>query len=276
MSDKLQSMPNEHWENAAKKRIATCRKLYGVDSISQVKEIRDKAVASFKNRPNDAKKKQFEHAKQAKIEKYGDASHGKKISETKQAFSTEKNAQINERRRQTVLHDYGVDSVSKDPKIMQKIQESRLASYYEKHILASQDVIPLFSKEDFIAHPFDELEWQCKKCGKKFKAKRHNNYSQHMYLMARCLDCYPLHCRQSRSETQMFNYVRSIYDGKIMQGDRTSLAPRELDIYMPDLHIAIEYNGVAWHSFEYCTDIDYHLQKTDACEKQGIFFASYI
>ena len=57
-----------------------------------MKEFKEKAAQSFKNRPEDEKKAQVEHTKQVKIEKYGDAGHGKKTSNTKRAFSKERNA----------------------------------------------------------------------------------------------------------------------------------------------------------------------------------------
>lgn len=43
----------------------------------------------------------------------------------------------------------------------------------------------------------------------------------------------------------------------------------ELDIYVPELSLAIEYNGAYWHS-EIFRPIDYHVKKTEYCELQGI------
>lgn len=43
----------------------------------------------------------------------------------------------------------------------------------------------------------------------------------------------------------------------------------ELDIYIPELRLAIEYNGAYWHS-EIFRPIDYHVKKTEYCELQGI------
>ena len=46
----------------------------------------------------------------------------------------------------------------------------------------------------------------------------------------------------------MLDYVSSIYDSIILENDRTAIKPRELDIYLPDLCLAIEYNGDYWHA----------------------------
>ena len=43
----------------------------------------------------------------------------------------------------------------------------------------------------------------------------------------------------------------------------------ELDIHIPDYNLAIETNGLHWHSERYLGD-DYHLIKTNKCNEKGI------
>lgn len=45
---------------------------------------------------------------------------------------------------------------------------------------------------------------------------------------------------------------------------------RELDIFLPDYNIAIEFNGIYFHSSKY-KDKKFHKEKTDACSSKGIF-----
>lgn len=62
--------------------------------------------------------------------------------------------------------------------------------------------------------------------------------------------------------------ILKLFNGAI-QHDRKVLNGQELDIYIPDKKLAIEYNGSYWH----CNskkDKYYHQQKTIACAKQGI------
>src|SRR5690606_3197267 len=47
------------------------------------------------------------------------------------------------------------------------------------------------------------------------------------------------------------------------------IPPLELDIYIPEKKLAIELNGVYWHSSKF-KDKNYHLNKTIECEKGGI------
>jgi hypothetical protein len=43
-----------------------------------------------------------------------------------------------------------------------------------------------------------------------------------------------------------------------------------LDLYIPSLSLAIEYNGTHWHSIEHCPIIDKHLNKSLLCREKGI------
>ena len=74
---------------------------------------------------------------------------------------------------------------------------------------------------------------------------------------------------KSKSEKELVDFIKSICDYDILCGDRDILQGQELDIYIPEKKIAIEFNGTYWHSDIY-RDKYYHQQKTIACAKQGI------
>jgi very-short-patch-repair endonuclease len=72
----------------------------------------------------------------------------------------------------------------------------------------------------------------------------------------------------SQAENEIFEYVKSL-ESLTIQRDRTIISPLELDMYIPDKKIAIEYNGLYWH----CSmnkDKHYHIRKTEECKKKGI------
>jgi hypothetical protein len=73
----------------------------------------------------------------------------------------------------------------------------------------------------------------------------------------------------SHAENEIYEYIKKIYKGFVIQGDRKVLHGKELDIYIPEKKLAIEYNGSYWHSTIY-KDKYYHQQKTIACARQGI------
>lgn len=71
----------------------------------------------------------------------------------------------------------------------------------------------------------------------------------------------------SKQETQVFNLVQSIApDAK--QSVRSVIPPQELDIVVPSHKVAIEFNGIWWHSEKY-RDNKYHLLKRQQTEKAG-------
>lgn len=51
--------------------------------------------------------------------------------------------------------------------------------------------------------------------------------------------------------------------------DYSILSGKQLDIYCPEHKLAIEFNGLYWHS-EVFKEKHYHLEKTEICESQGI------
>lgn len=71
-------------------------------------------------------------------------------------------------------------------------------------------------------------------------------------------------------ENEIFNICKSICNDTI-QSDRTVIKPLELDIYTPSKHLAIEYDGLRWHSEQFKENAEtYHLEKTNLCKDKGI------
>lgn len=77
---------------------------------------------------------------------------------------------------------------------------------------------------------------------------------------------------KSAPEYEIIEYIKSLNVNNIRHSDRH--LGFELDIFIPDYKIAIEYNGLYWHSSNNTvTDAKlskYHLKKTQACESNGI------
>ena len=61
-------------------------------------------------------------------------------------------------------------------------------------------------------------------------------------------------------EKEIINFIKSIYDGEIIENNRHIISPMELDIYIPQKNLAIEFNGLYWHS-ELFRDKNYHFDK---------------
>lgn len=63
-----------------------------------------------------------------------------------------------------------------------------------------------------------------------------------------CIICNPIEKPISLLEKELLNYIKTIYNKEIIENDRIILNGKELDIYLPDIKLAIEFNGTYWHA----------------------------
>jgi hypothetical protein len=74
----------------------------------------------------------------------------------------------------------------------------------------------------------------------------------------------------SAAETEICDFLRANGITNIIQSNRSIISPQELDIYIPDRNIAIEFNELYYHSEMNGKNKSYHLNKTINCDKKGI------
>lgn len=72
----------------------------------------------------------------------------------------------------------------------------------------------------------------------------------------------------SIGEIELNEFITNLGINTILK-ERKMLSGKELDIFIPSHNLAIEYNGLYWHSEEFL-DNDYHLNKTKLCEEKNI------
>lgn len=73
----------------------------------------------------------------------------------------------------------------------------------------------------------------------------------------------------SRGELELREFIKTITCSEIVPNYRKLGRLMELDIYLPELNLAFEFNGLYWHS-DQSVDKNYHKNKTDKCREQGI------
>ena len=89
----------------------------------------------------------------------------------------------------------------------------------------------------------------------------------------RCPVCYS-HCQSSRMEKDVTNIVKSLINYNVIENDRTQIINNntgrnlELDVWIPDIMKAVEFNGTFWHSSDYSKNKD--NQKIEQCKNKGI------
>ena len=86
-----------------------------------------------------------------------------------------------------------------------------------------------------------------------------------------------IHCdvcfhKRSQPENELVEFVSKLSTNKILRNERPEfLNRRELDILIPDINVAIEYNGSIWHSDKYIKNPTRHFEKVMDCAKNGVY-----
>jgi len=82
------------------------------------------------------------------------------------------------------------------------------------------------------------------------------------------------HCREqtysSKAEVEILNFIRSSTSDIVCSRNRKQIFPLELDIYIPNQNLAIEYCGLYWHSELKGKTKEYHLHKHTLCQQKNI------
>lgn len=74
----------------------------------------------------------------------------------------------------------------------------------------------------------------------------------------------------SNAEQEIKTFITSHYEGSVISNTRSLIPPQELDIYIPEKNIAIEFNGIYWHTEQQGKDKWYHYNKWKKCQDIGI------
>ena len=150
---------------------------------------------------------------------------------------------------------------------MEKIKSTRLNTFFTsdefKTKMQLANVIPHFVISEYLGVKKHKYKFECTICHNIFYDDIDNS------RFPRCLKCNPY--QKSNAENELFEYIKSVYTGEIYQRDKKILNGKELDIYIPNKNIAIEFNWLLWHSELFGKKSkEYHLNKTLECEKLGI------
>jgi len=76
-------------------------------------------------------------------------------------------------------------------------------------------------------------------------------------------------CWKSSAELELVHWLTEFYRGQILTSQRSLIWPYEVDIYLPEIKLAIEFNGTYWHS-DIFKDRNYHKNKIEKLESIGI------
>jgi hypothetical protein len=185
---------------------------------------------------------------------------------------------VKKKREKTLLKKYGVTNAMLDRATVEKAQQTKKERYepyhlaklnYRRFIKTSEEnfgVTPLLSHDEYVGVATRPLiTFKCCQCGLTF-AKRFD-YA----VPPICKRCNPAEISyKSKEELEVFEFCKSLVPGAI-SGDRSQINPYEIDIYLPEHKIGIEYCGLYWHSeVSGGKSWNYHYRKFKAAAEKGI------
>ena len=185
--------------------------------------------------------------------------------------------EIQGKTKQTCLEKYGVEHTSQVKEVREKAKQTSRSNHWETFcsILKEKNIVPLFSKEEYINNT--GRKFRCLVCEEEFESegtftylKRDKNKDGSLRILIPyaifCPNCHKAPI--SKKEKEVLEFVKSVYDGKIVENDRIKLEGKELDIFLPALNVAIEFDGNYWHSLEGAKERD--EKKNQLCEEKRI------
>lgn len=287
---------DRHYNNPEKNK-QTNLKRYGVENPINLPEVREKS------KQTNLEKYGTEYASQSSIikektrktdlEKYGTEYHvtSEEVREkSKQTYLKRYGVEnpfnsedIRKKIKQTNLEKYGFECATKNPEVKRKLSESLKRTWVlvpedrrNKHCLKqseirrSADVLNAEIDNGTIIYTCICPHPDCAECTEKIYKIPSSIYSTRRYQHIEvCTKLYPIQYNRI-SNTSIETFIKNIldeYNISYETNNRTILAGKELDIYIPDRKIAIECNGIYWHSLK---DPKYHFIKWKECYDQGI------
>lgn len=167
--------------------------------------------------------------------------------------------------RQTCLEKYGTEYANQSEEVRKKIIESK-----RRRILSNNDnilkIIPGDPVDTYIMKCNDPT---CNKCDlKQFNITSGVLYDRSRLHVDLCTTRYPVGTHIKNTSLEKFiKDILDEYSIEYITNNRTILGGKELDIFIPTRNIAIECNGVYWHSMY---DSKYHYNKWKICRDKGI------
>jgi very-short-patch-repair endonuclease len=174
-----------------------------------------------------------------------------------------------QRRDETCIQKYGSVNVGGTEYSKHKAKQTNLEKYGRSHVNQSHilpEVLKCIDSRDWL---YDQHIIQ-KKSLTQIAAEC--GLSDMTIIMNR-LRKFGIETQQFQSsyqEKQITEFISSLGITDIVTNTRKVIGPKELDIYLPEYKIAIEYCGLYWHSEQQGKTRTYHRDKLVDCNKKGI------
>lgn len=168
----------------------------------------------------------------------------KQIHHFQQKYNVNNAQQIPEvkiKKEHTSLKNYGVKYYFQDPVLRKnKFEKTMILKYGKQHPLQIKDIHDKQKNTNF-------LLYGCENSGALFNRIK------------------------SKGELEVLNFIKNNTKSNVISGDNCTIQFYQLDIYIPELKLAIEFNGDYWHSIKANKHSQKRqIRKTKDCESKGI------
>lgn len=239
-------------------------------------EVKQKSITTKIIRYGDPKYNNRDKAIDTCIKKYGED-------------NPFKSNEIKDKIKQTMLDKYGVEYAQQSKEIQKTREENSLKKYGVKHHMMVPDIKDkaitgyknhiIDNNDDLLGYTPDNdrimkcPHSECKLCEDKYYIISSKNYFvRKEFNIEPCTKILPITFNHS-SNTSLELFVQNILNENgipFETNNRTILGGQELDIYIPGKQIAIECNGIFWHSEKNGKPSNYHINKYIECKNKGI------
>lgn len=176
---------------------------------------------------------------------------------------------VREKTYKTCREKYGVENPFQVKEFIQKITDKKQEKWLQqidKKLFEDNHIKPMFEFNGTI-NAKEMYNVKCTKCDQEFQTRIWFN------AKLECKNCDEYHA--SYGEREIYNFlIQYLHPDDIIMRHRKTFVPvkiMEVDFYLPKYNLAIEFNGLYYHSeFTGGKDKLYHLTKTNICEQFGI------
>ena len=257
------------------KRIENTINKYGVSHTTQLDEVREKMKSTNKKRYGVEHASQstsiFEKIKETNRKRYGvDLPLQNKDILEKSIKNSSESYQSNIEKIQSKIKEnsikkWGCEWPIQSMEVKNKIKKSIDASISNKIFDTYKD----HEEIKFLKYEDGSSKFLCLNCNKEFSITSHLLYQRHIkHDIQICTNCNKLNNRTSNGHIEISDFLKE-NEINFKMNVRNIISPSEIDIYLPDQNIGIEFNGVYWHS-EIIKDKKYHLNKRILCRDKNI------
>jgi len=255
--------------NNSKSRITKQKKTliekYGVDNIRNIPGANEKRMNTM-------------------LEKYGSS-----VSDKTRILAKQRAPELNAKGRKTLKEKYNVSNAGQIPGHYAKCKDTMINNYgvdhytkteeykeqvkvkqQEKFNCYSPDTITILNinrpLSDIYNNPNLSVEFRCSVCNNTETLPSETFKWRLQHTGTPCVNCSNI-TRGSLSEQDLANELE-VHNINIERNVKL-LGKKEIDIFLPDFNIGIEFDGLFWHN-DLRISKNYHLQKTQDAAEKGI------